>query len=155
VTPLRTLAILCAAIAGSAGAAFAQPGAAIGGAAGRASSVQVHGPYAPYWYGAPAPYWYGAYAPYGYGAYAPWGPCAAGLCGDGTWLRSAIRRELQQQELRRELELRAGGGVPPGGGSPYGAQRPPPPPTPESQLQPAYRGSGEVRPEYRDAGRPR
>ena len=77
-----------------------------------------------------------------------------GPCVDDVQVRRAVRRELQLQELRRELELREGG-FPPGAGSAYGVDRPAPPPTPESHLQPRYRGSGEVRPEYRDTGQQR
>jgi len=70
-------------------------------------------------------------------------------------LRRAVRREIQSQELRRELELRAGDGSARGGERVYGVRRDPPPPTPESELQPRYRGAGEVRPEFRNAGQAR
>ena len=105
--------------------------------------------------GAAVWYWpaYGPYLPYPYGIYAPWGPCAPGLCIDDAQVRGALRRELQRQELRRELELRDAAAAAAASAGIRDASRPPPPPTPESHLQPQYRGSGEVRPEYRDAGR--
>ena len=135
--PVRLLLTCCVALLVSPGTAFAQPGAAIGGGVGWM------------WPG------YGPNGPYPYGGYAPWSTCWPGPCADGIWLRSAIRRDLQQQELRRELERRAGAGFPQGGDSLYGAPRYVPPPTPESQVQPAYRGSGDVRPEYRNSGHAR
>jgi len=110
-------------------------------------------PYAGY------PGWYppAAYTPwYPYNGYAPWWPCAVGPCANDLQVRRAVRRELQQQELRREIEARQAAqsaGAPPDG--PGWIYRPPPPPTPESHLQPGYRGTGEIRPEYRDTGRAR
>ncbi len=133
------LAALLAAPGQAVAQAVAQAGAAVGGVVGW--PWPVYGPYGPY--------------PYPYDAYAPWGPCAPGICVDGMDVRRAVRREMQLQELRRELELRAAGGFPGGGASPYGVPRDPPPPTPESHLQPQYRGSGDVRPEFRGAGQPR
>lgn len=108
-------------------------------------------PYAGY------PAWYppAAYAPwYPYGGYAPWWPCAVGPCANDLQVRRAVRRELQQQELRREIEARqaaqSAATRPDGSGWAYR-----PPPTPDSHLQPAYRGTGEIRPEYRDTGQSR
>jgi hypothetical protein len=74
---------------------------------------------------------------------------------DSVELRRAVRRELQLQELRRELEADSVAGALRGRGSAFGVRRDPPPPTPESEMQPRYRGSGEVRPEYRRAGQAR
>ena len=100
------------------------------------------------WYGPQAPYRFGWY---GYGWLGPWGPCGGGACVDDPYLRRAIRRELEQQEYLRELEERARRGFAPVE-TLYGARRDWPPPTPEAQVQPAYRGSGEVRPEFSRAG---
>jgi hypothetical protein len=130
----RMLLVCCAVLLLSPGAAFAQPGVVIVG--------RVGWPWPAY-----GPYW-----SYPYGAYAPWSACRRGFCPDDLWLLGAIRREMQQEELRRDLERRAGAGFPQGGESLYGVPRYLPPPTPESQLQPAYRGSGDVRPEYRNSG---
>lgn len=139
--PLLLLLALCATLLGTPDAASAQPRVVVGVGAVWPGPVYPP-PYGPYYY------------PYG-GIYAPWGPCASGFCGYGVDVRSAIRREFQQQELRRELEQRANEVSSGGAASPYAAPRYVPAPTPESQLQPRYRGSGEVRPEYRDSGKAR
>lgn len=153
---VRVFATMCVALLGASNTALARTEVVIG--AGTVWPGPVVGPYPPYPYvGYPYgayPYPYGAY-PYPYGAYAPWGPCLPGTCVDDIQLRRAVRRELERQELRRELEQREGGGYPRGTGGPYVAPRPAPPPTPESHLQPRYRGSGDVRPEYLDAGQQR
>jgi hypothetical protein len=137
VIPVRTIVAACIALVGVVSAAPARAQASIGGAV--VWPWPVYGPYAPY------PYW----------GYTPWGPCVSGVCADDLQLRRAVRREMQLQELRRELEMRADAGFPAPGQSIYGLSRNPPPPTPESHLQPRYRGSGEVRPEYRSAGQAR
>jgi len=103
---------------------------------------------------------YGLYAPFRYGPYrygwiGPWGPCGVGACVDSPYLRRAIQRELAQLEYLRELEERAQRGFQPYGMPLYGARGERPPPTPEAQVQPAYRGSGEIRPEFSRAGQPR
>jgi hypothetical protein len=102
-----------------------------------------NGPYAPYLYGR-----------YGYGWASPWGPCGAGACVDSPYLRRAIQRELAQLEHLRELDEHAQRGLQSYGAALYGARRDWPPPTPEAQLQPAYRGSGEIRPEFSLTGHP-
>jgi len=102
----------------------------------------------------PAPY-YGLSGTFPLGAYSPQGPCAPGLCAYPVALNRAIRRELHQQELRRELEQRAENASRAVIQSPYIAPRYLPPATPESHLQPGYRGTGEIRPEFRTTGRPR
>jgi len=103
--------------------------------------------------------WYGPYEPYRYGWYRyggihPWSPCGTTACVDDPYLRRAIRRELELHEHLRELEERARRGAAPAEPL-YGARRDVPPPTPEAQVQPAYRGSGEVRPEFSRAGESR
>jgi hypothetical protein len=103
--------------------------------------------------------WYGPYAPYHYGGYRygglyPWSPCGTSACVDDPYLRRAIRRELELHEHLRELEERAKRGFAPADPL-YGSRRDWPPPTPQAQVQPAYRGSGEVRPEFSRAGEPR
>jgi hypothetical protein len=100
-----------------------------------------YGPYVPYRYG---PTWYG------------WiGPCGAGVCVDNPYLRRAIQRELAQLEFLRELEERTQRGVHSYGRSLYLAHGDWPPPTPEAHVQPAYRDSGEIRPEFSATGQPR
>lgn len=117
---IEMCATLCVVLLGAPSAALAQTDVVIGG-----GTVWQ-------WPG------YGPYASDPYGGFAPWVP----------QIRRDIRREMRSQDLRRELELRDGGGSPLGTGGLYGAPRYSPPPTPESQVQPRYRGSGDVRPEY-------
>ena len=104
-----------------------------------------NGPYAPYLHGR---YWY-------YGWASPWGPCGAGACVDNPYQRRAIQRELAQLEHLRELEERAQRGLQSYGTPLSGARGDLPPPTPEAQVQPAYRGSGTIRPEFSGSGQPR
>lgn len=103
-----------------------------------------HGPYAPYRYGL-----------HGFGWIGPWASCGVGPCVDNPYLRRAIRRELEQLQHLRELEERAQWGFPPAGTPLYDLRRDWVPPTPEAQVQPAYRDSGEIRPEFSHAGQPR
>jgi hypothetical protein len=102
-----------------------------------------YGPHVPYRYG---PHWYGWTG--------SWGTCSAGACVDNPNLRRAIRRELAQLEHLRELEERAQRGLQSYGTPLHGARGDWPPPTPEAQVQPAYRGSGEIRPEFGGTGQP-
>ena len=81
----------------------------------------------------------------------PWGACAHGNCVDSPALRAAIRRELQRQELRNDLDRQAEAAARVAEQT-YRVPRYLPPATPESQVQPGYRGSGEVRLEYRASG---
>ena len=100
---------------------------------------------------------YGAYVQYRYGLtwYGWMGPCGAGVCVDNPYLRRAIQRELAQLEFLRELEERTQRGVHSYGRSLYLARGYWPPPTPEAHVQPAYRDSGEIRPEFSATGQPR
>lgn len=91
----------------------------------------------------------------GHGRIGPWASCGAGACVDSPHVRRAIRRELEQFEHLRELEERAQGGFPSAATPLYGLRRDWVPPTPEAQVQPAYRDSGEIRPEFSRAGQPR
>ena len=116
------------------GAALAQAGLVVGGAVVR--------PAFPY---GPVPF-------YAFGAYAPWGPCPAGRCADPASVRRYIAREIRFQELRSAAEAPAGSGFARPGESPFSAPRYLPPPTPESEIQPRYGGSGDLLPEFRDAG---
>jgi hypothetical protein len=78
-----------------------------------------------------------------YGVAVPIAPCVTRLCADDLSVRSAIRRELRQQELAREPER------------PVIVQPGPrylPPATSEAELMPAYQGSGEVLPQYQRSG---
>ncbi len=93
------------------------------------------------------------YASYAYRVpYAAWGVCAPGPCVDPIEVQRYVARELRLQALRNESPVSAPGGFARPGESPYAAPRYLPPATPDSEIQPAYRGSGEVRPEFRDAG---
>jgi hypothetical protein len=103
------------------------------------------------WYAPLAPYRYGGF---GYGWSGAWASCGAAACVDDPYLRRAIRREIDQQEHLRELEERARRGFAPTAPL-YDARRDWPPPTPEAQVQPAYRGSGEVLPQFSGSGQPR
>jgi hypothetical protein len=95
------------------------------------------------------------YGPYGFGWVGPWLPCNAGPCIDNPYLRRAIQRELALFEYRNELEERSQRVLQSYGRPPYGARGDLPPPTPEAQVQPAYRGSGEIRLEFSGTGQPR
>jgi hypothetical protein len=88
----------------------------------------------------------------GYGWTGPWWPCSTGACIDNPYLRRAIQRELARLEHRSEFEERAQRALQSYGRPPYAARSDWPPPTPESQLQPAYRGSGDIRPEFIGTG---
>mgnify|MGYP006281648689 CR=1 FL=1 len=73
-----------------------------------------------------------------YGVAVPLAPCVTRLCADEMSVRSAIRRELRQQELAREPERPV-----------VVQQQGPrylPPATSEAELMPEYQGSGEVLP---------
>jgi hypothetical protein len=136
----RIVAAVLAGVLATAGAAEPQTQVVAGATAG----WPAYGTYGPFHYG-----------PFGYGWIGPWGPCGAGACVDGPYLRRAIQRELAQLEYLRELDERAQRGLQSYGLPPYGARGDWPPPTPEAQVQPAYRGSGEIRPEFSSAGQPR
>jgi hypothetical protein len=60
-----------------------------------------------------------------------------------------LERQRRFDELRR-------GPTAPATGAPFRpAATSPPKPTPDSQIQPAYRNSSVVRPEFAESGRPR
>ncbi len=99
----------------------------------------------------PLPYRYG----YWHGWAGPLGTCGTSACVDNRYLRRAIQRELAQFEYLRDLEERTQRGFQLYGSPLYGARGDWPPPTPEAQVQPAYRGSGEIRPEFSATGQPR
>jgi hypothetical protein len=61
-------------------------------------------------------------------------------------LRIILERQHRFDLLRQDV---------PASGAAYLPQvRQMPPPTPESEVQPAYRESGAIRPEFRDSGTP-
>jgi hypothetical protein len=99
-----------------------------------------------------APYGYAIYGPWP--LYAPWDPCRAGACVDSFALRRYIAREIRRQELANLPESSGATAFARPGESPFGMPRYLPPPTPESEIQPRFRGSGEVLPRFRDAGQP-
>ena len=86
--------------------------------------------------------------PLAFGIYDPWLTCTPPYgCYDAAQLRIELERDRRLQELRAlaaRSEARAHG---PGDG-PWGRQRYLPSPTPDANIQPAYRGTGQVRPEY-------
>lgn len=92
--------------------------------------------------------------PHWHGWNGPWELCGASACVDNRYLRRAIQRELAQFEYLRELEQRAQRGFQSSGTPLSGMRGDWPPPTPEAQVQPAYRGSGEIRPEFSGTGQP-
>jgi len=100
---------------------------------------------------------YGPNLPYRYGPqWLGWsGQCGAGLCVDSPYLRRAIQREIAQFEHLRDLQERTQPSLHSFGGPLYLAGGGWPPPTPEAHVQPAYRGSGELRPEFSATGQPR
>lgn len=71
-----------------------------------------------------------------------------------------LRVELERMERLRWLREAAGERSPPqapgnlwdGGAGPWGYVKRIPPPTPESEIQPAYRGASQIRPEYQRSG---
>ena len=99
----------------------------------------------------------GAYygVPLARGMYYPWFSCTPPYgCRDPVQLRLELERHQRMQELRERAtqpEPRIYG---PGDGI-WGLQRYIPPPTPEGNIQPAYRGASQLRPEYEHSGQPR
>lgn len=77
----------------------------------------------------------------------PWPACVPWGCADPVQLRRALRRELREEALRRDLAP-----PPPADAADvlftYPSRAGLPPPTPASQVQPRYRESGTVRPKY-------
>jgi len=115
------------------------------------------GPYFAGWVG---PYFAGGVGPYyhhrtplGAGLYNPWLGCDALYgCYDSHRLRLELDRDRRLQELRERAA--PGSRTYEAGEGPWGQQRYIPPATPESSIQPAYRGTGQLRPEYEQAARP-
>jgi hypothetical protein len=124
----RIVSAVLAGVLATTGTAAAQDPAAAGAS---------YGPHAP-----------GRFAVFGMGWFGGWGPCDFGGCADSPYLRRAIQRELAQLEHLRDLEERAQRALQSHSLPPYGARGDRPPPTPDEQVQPAYRGSGEIRPEF-------
>jgi hypothetical protein len=88
----------------------------------------------------------------GYGFY---GNCAfSGGCIDAY--RTARTYQERREQVRRDREEIATPKPPPdlwdGTSGPWGYTRRIPPPTPESEIQPQYRGSGQVLPQYKESG---
>ena len=105
-------------------------------------------------------YWPGhfGYYPWDYVPYGYYGPCyPPGAC-DGLILNEITRLERRQRidALRRQSAEDGSRGFALWGaeGSPWGYVRRVPPPTDEKQIQPDYRGSGLIRPEYLGIGEP-
>jgi hypothetical protein len=89
------------------------------------------------------------------GMYYPWFSCVPPYrCGDPVQMRLELERYHRMQELRgraTQPEPRIYGPV---GDGPWGLQRYIPPATPEANIQPAYRGTSQLRPEYEQSGQP-
>ncbi len=135
----RILAVALVGVLASAGVVSSQAQVVAGAAIGW--GWIGYGPYMPYGRG-----------PYGYGWIGLWGPCSAGACASNPYLRRAIQRELARLEFLHELEEHAQPDLPLNGNSLYGVRGERPPPTPEAQMQPAFRGSGDIRPEFSRTG---
>ena len=92
--------------------------------------------------------------PFAFGIYDPWFVCIPPYgCQDPLHLRLELERDRRMQELRQraaQSEPRLQG---PGEG-PWGGQRYLPPATPEANIQPAYRGASQLRPEYEQSTPP-
>jgi hypothetical protein len=88
------------------------------------------------------------------GIYHPWFSCTPPYrCRDPVQLRLELERDRRMQELRERAtqpEPRIYGPV----DGPWGLQRYIPPATPEANIQPAYRGASQLRPEYERSTQP-
>lgn len=96
----------------------------------------------------------GAYygVPLARGMYDPLFSCTY-WCGDPFQLRLELERQRRMEELRERAtqpEPRIYGPV----YGTWGLQRYIPPATSEANIQPAYRGAGQLRPEYEQSSRP-
>lgn len=88
------------------------------------------------------------------GMYDPWISCTPPYgCRDPVQLRLELERSLRMQELR-ERATQSEPRYPGPADGPWGLQHYIPPATPESNIQPAYRGASKLRPEYEHSGRP-
>jgi hypothetical protein len=82
-------------------------------------------------------------------------PClAGGICARAPAHEGWRERRERFEALRREPAAPAAPGFDlwDNAGSPWGYVRRLPPPTPESEIQPRYRGASQVRPEFSGAG---
>ena len=88
------------------------------------------------------------------GMYDPWFSCNPPYrCSNSVQLRLELERDRRMQELRERAtqpEPRIYGPV----YGTWGLQRYIPPATPEANIQPAYRGASQLRPEYEQSPRP-
>ena len=92
--------------------------------------------------------------PFALGIYNPWFGCIPPYgCQDPFQLRLELERERRMQELR-ERAARSEPGLQGSAEGPWGGQRYVPPATPESNIQPAYRGASQLRPEYEQSTTP-
>jgi hypothetical protein len=99
----------------------------------------------------------GSVAPVPVFIYPAWG-AGCGLYGNCGWVGSTARtyRERRDEVMRQREDL-ATPRPPPGlwsSDTQWGYARRLPPPTPESEIQPQFRGSGEILPQFRNSGTP-
>jgi len=88
------------------------------------------------------------------GMYDPWFSCTPPYrCRDPVRLRLELERHRRMQELRERATQPEPRIYEPGDGI-WGLQRYIPPATPEANIQPAYRGASQLRPEYEQSARP-
>ena len=86
--------------------------------------------------------------PFAFGIYDPWFVCIPPYgCQDSLQLRLELERDRRLQELR-ERAARSEPRLQGPAEGPWGGQRYLPPATPEANIQPAYRGASQLRPEY-------
>jgi hypothetical protein len=74
-------------------------------------------------------------------------------CGDAVQLRLTLDRYRRAQELRERPAQSEQPGLGPSYG-PWGPQRYTPPATPEANIQPAYRGASQLRPQFEQTIQP-
>lgn len=87
------------------------------------------------------------------GLYGPWG-CLSASCLEDARVRRAIQREVARLQWLAERDEHAQAALLSGSRSPHPDRSHMLPVTPEAHVQPAYRGTGEIRPEFRDSGLP-
>lgn len=116
----------------------------------------MYGGYGPYPYGA---YPYGGYAPYGIAdpwAAVPLVPRSPDISPSCYRYGRCSPADLSAYRYRVDRLERLAPSAPPDAGTPDALRHlvPPPPPTPEQEIRPEFQGSGGIKEEYRDSGRP-
>jgi hypothetical protein len=84
----------------------------------------------------------------------PWASCTPPhRCHDPVQLRIELERDRRMHNLRERATRSEPRTYEPADG-PWGRQRYTPPATPEANIQPAYRGASQLRPEYEQSAQP-